>query len=48
MEYKLIAKGGFESTAKFEKRLNALSAQGWRVITSMTQGAFLVLGKEKH
>ncbi|MFT6871097.1 MAG: hypothetical protein ACJAVN_000094 [Roseivirga sp.] len=48
MEYKLITKGPFEKAEKFEKRLNVMAAQGWRVITSMTQGAYLVLGKDKH
>ncbi len=48
MQYKLVNKGPFEKVEKFEKRLNELSAQGWRVITSMTQGAYLVLGKEKY
>lgn len=48
MQYKLISKGPFEKTEKFEKRLNDMSAQGWRVITNMSQGAFLVLGKDKY
>jgi len=48
MQYQLIVKGPFEKTEKFEKRLNEMSAQGWRVITSMTQGAYLVMGKEKY
>lgn len=48
MQYKLIHKGPFEKVIKFEKKLNELSAQGWRVITSMTQGEFLVLGKDKN
>ncbi len=48
MQYKLVTKGAFEKPEKFEKRLNELAAQGWRVITSMTQGAYLVLGKEKY
>ena len=48
MEYKLSTKGPFEKAEKFEKRLNGMASQGWRVITSMTQGAYLVLGKDKH
>lgn len=48
MEYKLISKGPFEKAEKFEKRLNSMAAQGWRVITNMSQGAFLVMGKEKY
>lgn len=48
MQYKLITKGPFEKVEKFERRLNELSAQGWRVITNMSQGAHLVLGKEKY
>ncbi|WP_176723384.1 hypothetical protein [Roseivirga misakiensis] len=47
MEYKLVAKGAFEKTETFEKRLNAMAAQGWRVITNMSQGAYLLLGKGK-
>ncbi len=48
MEYKLLHKGPFEKIDTFQKRLNALSANGWRVITSFAGGAYLVLGKEKH
>jgi len=48
MEYKLISRSPFEKTQKFEKRLNDMASQGWRVITSMTQGSFLVMGKEKY
>ncbi len=48
MQYKLITKGPFEKVEKFEIRLNELSLQGWRVITNMSQGAYLVLGKEKY
>ena len=48
MQYKLISKGPFEKPEKFEKRLNEMAMSGWRVITSMTQGAYLVLGKDKY
>lgn len=48
MQYKLIHKGPFEKVIKFEKKLNERSVQGWRVITSMSQGEFLVLGKDKN
>ncbi len=48
MQYKLISKGPFEKPEKFERRLNEMASQGWRVITSMTQGAYLVMGKDKY
>ena len=48
MQYKLISKGPFEKPEKFEKRLNEMAMSGWRVITSMTQEAYLVLGKDKY
>lgn len=48
MKYKLIAKGPFEKAEKFEARLNQMAMEGWRVITNMSQGAYLVLGKEKY
>lgn len=47
MEYKLVSKGAFENIEKFEKRLNGMAVQGWRVITNMTQGAYLILEKKK-
>lgn len=37
----------FEKKEAFEERLNSLAREGWRVITSMSSGAYLVLGKEK-
>lgn len=48
MKYKLVQKGPFEKAEKFENRLNQLAMEGWRVITNMSQGAYLVLGKEKY
>jgi hypothetical protein len=48
MEYKIIHKKAFEKVEAFEKRLNAMAAQGWRVITSFTSDGLLVMGKEKH
>ena len=48
MQYKLIQKGPFEKAEKFERRLNEMAAQGWRVITNMSQGAYLVMGKERY
>jgi len=48
MKYKLISKGPFEKAEKFEARLNQMAMEGWRVVTSMSQGAYLVLGKEKY
>lgn len=48
MEYKIINKKAFEKIETFEKRLNTLAAQGWRVITSFTSEGHLVIGKEKH
>ena len=48
MQYKLVRKGPFEKNETFERRLNEMAAQGWRVITNMSQGAFLVMGKEKY
>jgi len=47
MEYKIFKQKAFESSEKTEKRLNEMAMQGWRVITSMSQGAYLVLGKGK-
>lgn len=48
MQYKLIQKGPFEKKEKFEQKLNSLALEGWRVITSMSNGEYLVLGKEKY
>ncbi len=47
MQYKIINQKAFEKIEKFEERLNHLSREGWRVITSMQSGAYLILGKEK-
>jgi hypothetical protein len=43
--YKLLAKGIFESSKKFEDRLNDMSEKGWRAIamTSDTGGGLMVL-----
>ena len=48
MEYKLLTKGPFENLKKFEKRINELAVRGWRVITTLSSGHVLVLGKERH
>lgn len=48
MTYKILTKGPFENIQKFEQRLNQMSMEGWRVITSMSSGMYLVLGKEKY
>ena len=48
MQYKLIKKGPFEKQEKFEKRLNEMAMSGWRVVTNMQGGEYLVLCKDKH
>jgi Domain of unknown function (DUF4177) len=48
MEYKIINKKAFEKSDTFEKRLNSMAMQGWRVITSFTSDGHLIMGKEKH
>mgnify|MGYP000654317509 CR=1 FL=1 len=48
MEYKIVNKKTFEKKEAFEKRLNAMAAQGWRVVTSFTSDGHLVMSKEKH
>lgn len=47
MEYKIFKMKAFDNSEKIEKRLNELSMQGWRVVTSMHQGSYLVLSKGK-
>lgn len=47
MEYKIFKPKAFESSDKVETRLNEMALQGWRVITNMNQGGYLVLGKGK-
>lgn len=47
MEYKIVTRGPFEKTEKFEIRLNELAMSGWRVITSHGDLS-LVMGKAKH
>ena len=48
MEYKIVHKKAFEKTETFEKRLNKMAIEGWRVITSFTNEGYLVMGKEKY
>ncbi|WP_323756715.1 hypothetical protein [Roseivirga sp.] len=48
MEYKIIYKGAFEKMESFEKKLNAMATSGWRVVTSYSNGAYLILGRSKH
>lgn len=48
MEYKIIQKGAFKKIEAFEKELNSLSAQGWRIVTSYSQGVYLILGRSKN
>lgn len=48
MEYKIIYKGGFEKIESFEKKLNAMATSGWRVVTSYSNGAYLIMGRSKH
>ncbi|WP_157608580.1 hypothetical protein [Roseivirga seohaensis] len=48
MEYKIIHKGPFEKIESFEKKLNALATSGWRIVTSYSGGAYLILGRSKH
>lgn len=47
MQYKIFRQKAFDTPEKIEKRLNELAMQGWRVITSMSHGSYLVLGKGK-
>jgi len=49
-EYQLLDKGLFESTSKFEKKLNTKSLEGWKVISLVFNGGTLValLEKEKQ
>ena len=46
-EYKLLEKGVFESTKKFEKRLNEMCNQGWsaKSIASGQGGVIVLLQK---
>ena len=48
MHYKIIQKGPFEKLDKFEKRLNEMAMSGWRVVTSMNHGTYLILSKDKY
>lgn len=48
MEYKIIHKGAFEKIESFEKKLNGMSSSGWRVITSYSGGAYLIMGRSKN
>lgn len=47
--YKLVSKGVFERTAKFEEKLNALAAQGWRIISSGADNGqiFVIMERER-
>lgn len=45
--YRLVSKGIFESTDKFEKRLNALSLEGWKAISISHNGGHMVVLMEK-
>lgn len=47
MEYKIFKMKAFDSAEKIEKRLNEMSMKGWRVVTSMNHGTYLVLSKGK-
>ncbi|GAB5523822.1 MAG: hypothetical protein Roseis2KO_16940 [Roseivirga sp.] len=47
MEYKIFRMKAFDNPEKIEKRLNDLSMQGWRVVTSMNHGTYLVMAKGK-
>lgn len=48
MEYKIIHQKAFTKTETFEKELNGYAIQGWRVVTSYSQGAYLILERAKR
>jgi len=42
--YKIIKKGVFESTTKFEEKINSLTLEGWKAISiASDQGSIVVL-----
>lgn len=42
--YKIISKGVFEKTSKFEDKINQMASEGWRVVSSsMESGALYVI-----
>lgn len=45
--YQIVSKGVFESTAKFEKRLNSLSLEGWKAISISHNGGHMIVLMEK-
>lgn len=50
-QYKLLSQNTFESTKKFEKRLNEICQQGWKAISIGTgmEGMIILLEKaEKY
>ncbi len=41
--YKFLKKGSFEKIDKFEKRVNDMAAQGWKVKSFTNYGADLII-----
>lgn len=46
--YKIIKKGVFESAAKFEAKLNALSREGWKAVSMASDQSQLYVLLERE
>jgi hypothetical protein len=46
--YKIVSKGVFERTSKFEERLNQMAAEGWRVVSSSTESGVIYVIMERE